>query len=137
KCFFTFGDLLLSTFFLSCFRWHRLSSVNYIKPNDGDVNGCVILRLDPWQDRMLLFKTEESAMASSYDDIITAALALPPGSRAMLADMLLESLDSPDQKRLDELWVEEAERRAKEVDEGIVETIDLDNFLRSLRSRKK
>jgi len=76
-------------------------------------------------------------MASSYDDIITAALALPPGSRAMLADMLLESLDSPDQKRLDELWVEEAERRAKEVDEGIVETIDLDNFLRSLRSRKK
>jgi len=33
---------------------------------------------------------------STYEEIISAALALPPGARAMLAEHLLESLDGAD-----------------------------------------
>lgn len=61
---------------------------------------------------------------SGFDEILVAALSLSPGERAMLADQLLESLDGPDQKRIDALWAEEAERRVREIDEGKVETID-------------
>ena len=38
----------------------------------------------------------------------------------MLADHLLTSLDGSDQKRIDALWGEEAERRMREIDEGKV-----------------
>ena len=71
----------------------------------------------------------------SFEEILRAALDLPPGARAMLADHLLESLDGPDQKRIDGLWAEEAERRLREIDEGKVETIDGDLVMQKLRSR--
>ena len=55
---------------------------------------------------------------STFGEILSAALSLSPGERAMLADHLLQSLDGPDQKRIDALWAEEAERRLREIDEG-------------------
>ena len=55
--------------------------------------------------------------------------------RAMLADQLLTSLDGPDQKRIDALWAEEAERRIREIDEGKVKTIDGELVMQRLRSR--
>jgi len=74
-------------------------------------------------------------MLDSFEEILRAALSLPPGARAMLADHLLESLDGPDQKRIDGLWVEEAERRLREIEEGKVETIDGELVMQKLRSR--
>lgn len=62
-------------------------------------------------------------MVGDFDKILIAALALPAEARAKLADQLLESLDGPDQKRIDALWAEEAERRLREIEEGKVETI--------------
>jgi hypothetical protein len=38
---------------------------------------------------------------STFEEILLAALALPAETRAMLADQLLQSLDGPDQKRID------------------------------------
>lgn len=38
-------------------------------------------------------------MLDTYDEILSAALSLPPYERAMLADRLLESLDGPNQYR--------------------------------------
>lgn len=76
-------------------------------------------------------------MLGNFDEILSAALALPAAARAMLADRLLESLDGPDQKRIDALWVEEAERRFREIEEGKVETIDGDLVMQKLRSRFK
>jgi putative addiction module component (TIGR02574 family) len=76
-------------------------------------------------------------MAANYDDIIKAALSLPPGARAMLADHLLESLDGEDQKRIDALWAEEAERRVKEVEDGVVTPIPGEEVMNSLRARNK
>lgn len=76
-------------------------------------------------------------MLDDYDEILRAALSLPPSERATLADRLLESLDGPDQKRIDALWAEEAERRMREIDEGKVETIDGELVMQRLRSRRK
>lgn len=74
-------------------------------------------------------------MVSDFDEILRAALALPAETRARLADRLLESLDGPDQKRLDALWAEEAERRLREIDEGKVELIDGELVMKRLRAR--
>jgi hypothetical protein len=38
-------------------------------------------------------------MLHGFDQILKAALALPPGTRAMLADHLLASLDGPTKRK--------------------------------------
>jgi len=76
-------------------------------------------------------------MSANFEDILSAALSLSPGARAMLADHLLESLDDESQKRIDALWAEEAERRAQAIDEGRVKLIRGDEVLAELRSRIK
>ena len=76
-------------------------------------------------------------MLHTFEEILSAALSLPPGERATLADHLLQSLDGPDQKRIDALWAEEAERRLREIDEGRVETIDGELVMQKLRTRFK
>ena len=72
---------------------------------------------------------------STYEEIISAALALPPDTRAMLAEYLLESLDAEDQKRIDGLWAEEAERRDKEIEDGVVTPIPGEEVMNRLRAR--
>lgn len=76
-------------------------------------------------------------MLDNFDEILIAALSLPPGARAMLVDHLLGSLDGPDQKRIDALWAEEAERRLREIEEGKVEAIDGELVMQRLRARRK
>jgi putative addiction module component (TIGR02574 family) len=75
-------------------------------------------------------------MISTFEEILSAALGLPPEMRAMLADQLLASLDGPNQKEIDAAWAEEIERRIREIDEGKVETIDGEVVMRELRSRR-
>ena len=74
---------------------------------------------------------------STYEEIISAALSLPPDARAMLAEHLLDSLNSEDQKRIDALWAEEAERRDKEIEDGIVTPIPGEEVMDRLRARYK
>ena len=74
---------------------------------------------------------------STYEEIISAALSLPASTRAMLAEHLLESLDADDQKRIDEPWAEEAERRDKEIEDGVVTPIPGEEVLNRLRARYK
>lgn len=74
---------------------------------------------------------------STFEEILNAALSLSPDERAMFADRLLESLDGPDQKRIDALWGEEAERRLREIEEGKVETIDGELVMQKLRARRE
>ena len=75
-------------------------------------------------------------MLSTFEEILTAALRLPPEKRAMLADDLLASLDGPNQKQIDAAWAEEAERRMREIDEGKVTPIPGDQVMDRLRSRR-
>ncbi len=76
-------------------------------------------------------------MSANFEEILSAALSLSPGARAMLADHLLESLDAEAQKRSDGIWTEEAERRAKAIDEGRAKLIPGDEVLAELRARAK
>jgi putative addiction module component (TIGR02574 family) len=76
-------------------------------------------------------------MLNTFEEILRAALALPAGMRAMLADHLLASLDGPKQKQIDAAWADEAERRMREIDEGKVEAIDGELVMQRLRSRYK
>ena len=74
---------------------------------------------------------------------MSAAMALSPNERAMLAEHLIESLDAEaqldaeDQERIDRLWAEEAERRDKEIEDGIVKAIPGEEVMNRLRSRYK
>lgn len=80
---------------------------------------------------------------STYEEIMSAAIALSPNERAMLAEHLIRSLDAEDepeaedQERIDRLWAEEAERRLKEIEDGLVTPIPGDEVMRRLRSRYK
>jgi putative addiction module component (TIGR02574 family) len=73
----------------------------------------------------------------TYEEIMSAAMALPPSARAMLVEHLMESLDTEDQRRIDVLCAQEAERRDKEIEDGIVTTIPGEEVLNRLRSRYK
>ena len=75
-------------------------------------------------------------MSENFDEVLSAALALSPGARAMLADHLLSSLDWEDQKRIDGIWAEEAERRVRAIDEGRTELIPGEEVMAKLRSRR-
>ena len=76
-------------------------------------------------------------MSESFDEILSAALLLSPGARAMLAGHLLESLDAEGQKRIDAAWAEESERRDKEIEDGTVTPIPGEEVIARLRARYK
>ena len=74
---------------------------------------------------------------STYEEIKNAALALPPEAREMLAEHLMASLDAFGQEEIDPLFLEELERRSKEMDDGIVTPIPGEEVMARLRSRYK
>jgi putative addiction module component (TIGR02574 family) len=54
------------------------------------------------------------------------ALALTPQERAQLAEQLLSSLDTLTEAENEQLWLQEAARRADEIDKGLVQLIPAD-----------
>jgi putative addiction module component (TIGR02574 family) len=70
-------------------------------------------------------------------DILKKALALPPESRAAIADSLLESLETspPDENNAEKAWADEAKRRVEEVDSGKVQLISYEEVRRRLLAR--
>jgi putative addiction module component (TIGR02574 family) len=54
------------------------------------------------------------------------ALALTPKERAQLAEQLLSSLDSLTEAEIEQLWFQEAARRAEEIDKGLAPLIPAD-----------
>jgi len=73
----------------------------------------------------------------SYEEIKSAALSLPPDARATLAEDLLESLGTDAQQQIDAKWAEEAERRDKEIENGVVTAIPGEEVMARLHSRYK
>ena len=73
-------------------------------------------------------------MIQKQEEIIEQALALPPDARALLADKLLHSLDSPTREEIDRLWAEEAERRVQQIRNGEVELIPGEDVFKEIRS---
>jgi Putative addiction module component len=70
--------------------------------------------------------------ASSIEQTV---LLLPKSDRAHLLNVLLESLDNPSAAEVQQLWVSESQRRALEIDQGLVKLIegkDLDREVQSI-----
>jgi putative addiction module component (TIGR02574 family) len=64
-------------------------------------------------------------MATPPDrDLLSDALSLPAGERARIAHELILSLDEGEDPDAADAWVEEIERRAREIDSGAVATED-------------
>ena len=57
-------------------------------------------------------------MTAKAKQLLTAALALPPDERALLARELIESLDEAADPDAASAWVAEIERRSREIDDG-------------------
>jgi len=77
---------------------------------------------------------------STYEEIMKAAMALPPDVRAILAQDLMDSLtplDPAEQAEIDAYWAKEAERRCKEIEDGIVTPIPGEEVMARLLSRHK
>ncbi len=62
-------------------------------------------------------------------ELLEQALKLKPQERLILVEGLIKSLDEPD-KKLDELWAEEVEKRLKAYREGRLEGIPMDDIFR-------
>jgi len=60
-------------------------------------------------------------MTKNAEQLVTAALELPPQSRAFIAEKLIESLDLDPGTELSPEWKEEIRKRCQEVDKGTKE----------------
>lgn len=60
-------------------------------------------------------------------EILNYALKLKPEERFIIIEALIESLDKPD-KKLDEIWAEEAEKRLKAYREGKLAGIPMEDI---------
>ncbi len=62
------------------------------------------------------------------------ALELPPEDRAKLAQKLLLSLEVLSEDESEQIWLVEAERRARELDSGDVEPVSAEEVRRKARA---
>ena len=65
--------------------------------------------------------------------IANEAMHLPMGERAELAQKLLLSLDDMSSEEIEQEWLAEAARRAKEIDDGAVQLVPAETVMQRAR----
>lgn len=65
------------------------------------------------------------------------ALALPLQERAKLVERLLESLDHLPEQEAEALWLDVAQRRAEEIDQGRVQLVTPEELENRIQARLK
>jgi putative addiction module component (TIGR02574 family) len=65
------------------------------------------------------------------------ALELPIEERARLAATLLSSLEQLPETEVENLWLSEAQRRADEIDEGLVELVTAEEVEKEIEAMLK
>jgi putative addiction module component (TIGR02574 family) len=70
----------------------------------------------------------------NIEQIEEEALQLSEEDRAKLAQKILLSLDTPSKKEIEEDWLIEAHRRARELDEGTVQPIPAEEVRRKAQA---
>jgi hypothetical protein len=70
----------------------------------------------------------------TIDELKREALQMDPSMRASLARDLLESLDDLSEAEIEQLWLEEAERRHQQIASGAVETVSMEEALSKARA---
>lgn len=76
-------------------------------------------------------------MSATVEQLAEQAMNLPTESRARLADLLVESLDTEELSRIEMLWIAEAKRRRDEVRSGKVKAVPGPEGLRKVRDTLK
>jgi len=74
-------------------------------------------------------------MTDRATQVLEDALSLPRDDRAKVADSLLSSLDTPSQKRIERLWVKEAERRTRAIERGEMRTVPVEAAVAAAREK--
>ena len=65
----------------------------------------------------------------SAKELLNEAMKLKPEERFTLVEGLIKSLDEPD-KKLDDIWVEEAEKRLKAYRDGKLEGVRMEEIFK-------
>lgn len=73
----------------------------------------------------------------SVDKLKAEALRLSPEARAYLAHELLTSLETMNEDEIEKLWIDEAIRRDKELDDGSACAYPADQVLARVRACRK
>jgi putative addiction module component (TIGR02574 family) len=76
-------------------------------------------------------------MASSREQILKDALALPPQERAALLERLLISFQSAPDPDLESLWKREAEERLDAYDRGELEAVSVEEVFDRIKQRRR
>jgi hypothetical protein len=76
-------------------------------------------------------------MARAVSEIETEIRALEPNDQEHLLKALLEELDGPADPDVDRAWLEEAQRRSRELDSGAVETTPANEVIAKARADLK
>ncbi|HEX2201686.1 MAG TPA: addiction module protein [Longimicrobium sp.] len=71
-------------------------------------------------------------MAMRFEEVESAALQLPRTERARIAERLIASLD--EDAEIEQAWLDEVERRVREVDAGEVQLIPGDQVMDEIRA---
>ncbi|NVM37211.1 MAG: addiction module protein [Candidatus Lokiarchaeota archaeon] len=71
------------------------------------------------------------------EKLLQEVLSLPSHLRTILIDKLIESLNIPIQKEIDDLWAEEAEKRVSDINSGKVKAISGEKVFEEIQSRFK
>lgn len=74
-------------------------------------------------------------MKANAKKILEEAMQLEPGTRALIAETLLESLDFEEGFEISQAWRDEIQRRCEQIDRGEVELIDSDTVMADLRKK--
>jgi putative addiction module component (TIGR02574 family) len=70
-----------------------------------------------------------------FEELTTRIMALPSKSRAELAELLIQSLEEPDDQEIKSAWLAEIHRRDQEIRAGASVTRPADQVLRELREQ--
>lgn len=83
--------------------------------------------------RFIILTAYYPNMPLTLDQIAEEAMRLPPASRALLADKLVESLETEELDEIQRLWSAEAIRRRDEIRSGQVKPIPGEQVIEEVR----
>ncbi|MBM3335561.1 addiction module protein [Candidatus Sumerlaeota bacterium] len=69
------------------------------------------------------------------DELTKEAMSLPPGNRAKLAELLIQSLDQTDDPEIRSAWVSEIRRRDEQIRSGQKVTKSAEQVLKEAREQ--
>jgi putative addiction module component (TIGR02574 family) len=76
-------------------------------------------------------------MSLTEEEILSAAMSLPPEAKARVAEKLVNSVDADEQAEIDALLVVEVRRRLRDLEEGRAHTIPAEDVFKSIEARRR